>query len=328
MALRSAWTQWFPPAPTLTEENVPDQTGKVFIVTGSNGGIGFELVKILYAKGATVYMASRSQQRAEVAIRTIRSVMPAADPGKLRFLHLDLADLTTVKAAAAAFAAQESKLDVLWNNAGIGIVPNNTKMKQDLGLHIGVNCVAPFLFTQLLLPQLRAAAQSMPKDSVRVVWTSSWMTDSQAPKGGIDFDELNKGGTKNQQRDYATSKAGNWLLAVEGARRYGGEGILSVVQNPGNLASNIWQYMPKWTMMMLSPILHETKFGAYTELWAGLSPEITAKDNGGYIIPWGRLQQSSPRKDIVEAMKDPKDGGSSVAERFWEWCEEQSRQYA
>lgn len=149
-------------------------------MTGGNSGIGFDLVKILYAKGATVYMASRSQQKAEAAIETIRSTTSPEDTGTLKFLHLDLNDLTTVKASAVAFAAQESKLDVLWNNAGIAAVPVGTTTKQNLEAHIGVNCLAPFLFIQLLLPQLRAAAKVMPKDSVRIVWTSSWMTESHA----------------------------------------------------------------------------------------------------------------------------------------------------
>lgn len=59
--LRNLWSQWFPPRPTLTEKDVPSQHGRVFIVTGGNGGIGFELCKILYGTGATIYMASRSK---------------------------------------------------------------------------------------------------------------------------------------------------------------------------------------------------------------------------------------------------------------------------
>lgn len=327
MALRSAWTQWFPPAHVLTDANLSSQAGKVFIVTGGNQGIGFELIKILYGKGAKIYMASRSQDKAEKAIEAITTGINTKTPGELKYLHLDLDDLTTIKASASAFASQEPKLHVLWNNAGIGAVPPDWKTKQDLEAHIGVNCVGPFLFTQLLIPQLRAAAKSAPKDSVRVIWTSSLMTESQAPKGGIDFDELPQG-TKDPQRNYATSKSGNWLLAVEGAKRYGDDGILSLVQNPGNLTSNIWQHVPKATMMFLSPFLHKTVYGAYTALWTGLSADITAENNGGYIIPWGRLQRSSPRKDIVLAMKDEKDGGSAVASKFWDWCDQQTKQYA
>ncbi|KAM0803485.1 hypothetical protein BDR22DRAFT_838836 [Usnea florida] len=327
MALRSTWTQWFPPAPVLTDANLLSQAGKIFIVTGANQGIGFELIKILYGKGAKIYMACRSQEKTEKAIEDIATSVNTKTPGQLRYLHLDLNDLTTIKASASAFAAQESRLHVLWNNAGIAAVPASWKTKQDLEAHIGVNCVGPFLFTQLLIPQLQAAAQSAPRNSVRIIWTSSWMTESQAPKGGMDFNVLQQG-TKDPQRNYATSKSGNWLLAVEGAKRYGGDGILSLVQNPGNLESNIWQHIPKATMMFLSPLLHKTVYGAYTALWTGLSVDITQENNGGYIIPWGRLQKSSPRKDIVLAMKDEKDGGSAAAARFWDWCDQETKQYA
>ncbi len=330
MAFQSAWTQWFPPAPTFTEKDIPSQAGKVFIVTGGNSGIGLELIKILYAAGATVYMAARSETKAQAAITAVKASNPStsAPPGLLKYLHLDLNDLTTIKASASAFAAQESRLDVLWNNAGIASVPAGSKTAQNLEQHIGVNCVAPSLFTQLLLPQLLEAAKTSAPASVRVVWTSSWMAESQAPKGGIDFEEVAKGGSGDKNRNYGASKAGNWLLAVEGARRYGAKGIISVVQNPGNLQSNVWRHVPKLMLMLLSPLLHKAKMGAYTELYAGLSPDVTEAENGAYIIPWGRLQEANPRKDIVTAMKGEEEGGSAVARKFWAWCEEQTKQYA
>ena len=90
MALRSAWTQCFPPAPLLTDANLPSQDGKVFIVTGGNQGIGFELIKILYENGAKIYMASQSQGRAEKAIRAITAGVNTKTPGQLRY------DLATI----------------------------------------------------------------------------------------------------------------------------------------------------------------------------------------------------------------------------------------
>ncbi len=201
-----------------------------------------------------------------------------------------------------------------------------TYTKQGIELHLGVNCIAPLLFTRLLLPELRAAAATSPRGSVRIVWASSWMAESQSPKGGIDFSELPQG-TNNSNRNYGTSKAGNWLLAVEGARRFGGEGIVSVVQNPGNLKTDAYRHVPKIAMVFLNPILHEAVKGAYTELYAGLSTEITAEDNGAYVVPWGKIQRDSPRTDIVEAMRPEKDGGTDVAKRFWEFCEDQAKAY-
>ena len=313
---KSGWTQFYPPSPTFTESDVTSQAGKVFIITGGNSGVGFELIRMLYPTGATIYMASRSQQRAEAAIKTITS----SDPSKasyLKFLFLDLDDLTTIPASAAAFAAQESRLDVLWNNAGIGAVAVGTRTKQNIEAHIGVNCVGPLLFTQHLLPQLRAAAKSAPKDSVRIVWTGSWMVESYSPKGGVDFQILEQGGKKDPRFDYAVSKVGNWMLAVEAAKRYGSDGIISVVQNPGNLDTPIYRYQPKLTMMILNTIfLHKPILGAYTMLYAGFSPDITAEEQGAYIIPWGRIQKLNSRTDIYDAIEK---GG---AEKFWNWCEE------
>jgi NADPH:quinone reductase-like Zn-dependent oxidoreductase len=60
-SFRNLLNQWFPPKPTFTEDEVPSQHGKVFIVTGGNGAVGYELIKILYGTGATIYMASRSK---------------------------------------------------------------------------------------------------------------------------------------------------------------------------------------------------------------------------------------------------------------------------
>ncbi|KAM0165615.1 hypothetical protein ACHAQE_002367 [Botrytis cinerea] len=174
MAFASMKTQYFPPAPTFTEKDVGAQTGKVFIITGGNQGVGFELIKMLYPTGATVYMASRSEERAAEATKIITSSDPS-NASRLKFLHLDLSDLNSVRSAAQKFAKQEMRLDILLNNAGVGGEPVGSKTKQGIELHIGVNVIAPLLLTQLLHLQLRTAATSSPKASVRVIWTSSWM---------------------------------------------------------------------------------------------------------------------------------------------------------
>jgi NAD(P)-dependent dehydrogenase (short-subunit alcohol dehydrogenase family) len=320
--VRSAWAQIFPGAPAFTEKDVSDLTGKVIIVTGGNAGIGFELIKLLYGKGATIYIASRTKERAEASIEEITSGSSDSKKGAIKFLHLDLDDLATIKPAAEAFQSQESKLDLLWNNAGVGAAPVGTKTKQDIEKHMGVNCIAPLYFTELLLPQLHAAAKSAPKDSVRVIWTSSHMAETYSKKGGVDFKTLDKGAVTDSRFDYGASKAGNWLLAVEGARRWGPDGIISVVQNPGNLKTKIYDGQDKLTMFFINMILYPPKFGAYPMLYAGLSPDITSEKNGAYVIPWGHLQTLHPRPDIEAAIKNDK-----AAEKFWEWCEEKAKPY-
>ncbi|TGO41467.1 hypothetical protein BHYA_0021g00360 [Botrytis hyacinthi] len=108
MAFASMLTQYFPPAPLLTEKDIPSQKGKIFIITGGNQGDRFELIKMLYPTDATIYMASRSSTHAASAI----SEITASDPsraGNLKFLHLDLMDLHSIHAVAEEFSVREEK---------------------------------------------------------------------------------------------------------------------------------------------------------------------------------------------------------------------------
>lgn len=345
-SLRSFWTQHFPPAPTFTESDIPasSQVGRVFIVTGGNSGLGLELVRQLYPTGATIYLACRSRERAEMAIQDVISAAaatsmdtdmdmdmdrPVRSRARLKFLHLDLSDLSAVRDAAAAFAAQESRLDILWNNAGIGGSPVGTTTKQGIEGHLGINCVAPLLFTRALLPRLQAASRDSGSaaGSVRVIWTASLSVETHAPHGGVDEAQLDGGATRDPHGEYAQSKVGNWWLAIEGARRYGGgkdDGIVSVAQNPGQIDTDIWKRQPWWVMMILRPTLHPTRTGTCTMLYAGFSGDLALEENNGtYVMPWGRTRpwRQCPRSDIVKAIED---GGP---QRFWEWCEGKFREH-
>lgn len=188
---------------------------------------------------------------------------------------------------------------------------------------IGVNCVATLLFTELLLPQLRAATVASPatEGRTRVVWTSSIGADD-APPNGIEFDLLETG-TSDPIRNYQTSKAATWILGREYARRRGGEGITSVIQNPGNVKAGSYSGAPFLMMLFMNRILKETRLGAYTGLWAGLAPDVGK--NGSYVLPWGRvrLDEDTLRQDIIKALTTEEDGGLGYGKRFWEWCEQQ-----
>ncbi|EMR71229.1 putative short-chain dehydrogenase protein [Eutypa lata UCREL1] len=323
------WEQYFPPKPTFTEKDVKpgSQVDRVFIITGANSGVGLELVKLLYPTGATIYLASRSPPKIQAAIEDITTcVSPAPEtPAILKALHLDLADLTTVKPAAALFAAQETRLDILWNNAGSGF-PRGSTTKQGIDAHVGTHCVAPLLFTEELLPLLQATAKSTSssssssRGSVRVVWTGSVQIDMNAPEGGVDFARIERPPTTLYQ-EYAASKAGNYFLAVEGARRWGRDGIVSVCQNPGNVWTNIYanEYWLFATFLRVF-VMHEARYGAYTMLFAGFSPDIGEGNNGAYIWPWGRIRPVA-RPDVLQAASQGK------ATDFWNWCERAWKQH-
>ncbi|KAF7930432.1 uncharacterized protein EAE98_004832 [Botrytis deweyae] len=315
MAFTSMLTQYFPPAPLFTEKDLPSQKGKVFLVTGGNQGVGYELIKMLYPTDATIYMGSRSSSSAHTAIAEITACDPARAEN-LIFLPLDLMDFHSIRAAAEMFLAREEKLDVLWNNAGIGGLPPGTKTKQGIEGHMGVNVVGTYYFTRLLLGCLRRAVEGGVENSVRIVWTTSWMAEGKSPEGGVRMQDLERGGCGNEYVDYAVSRAAGWMMGVEAGKRWGGEGILSLIQNPGNLRTQAYRTQPPLTKFFINLLPHPAKLGAYTELFAGLSP-LTSQDQGAYIIPWGRIQprHRHPRADIYAAM----DAGRGA--EVWEWCE-------
>lgn len=225
-----ALSQAFPPKPKFTETNVPDLTGKVTIVTGANTGVGREIAQVLYSKNATVWVAARSTEKGEAAIEGIKKQHPESK-GTLKFLKLDLADLTTIGTSAKSFLEAESRLDILFNNAGVMTPPDGSKTVQGYELQLGVNCLGHFLFTKYLTPLLQKTAKSAPKDSVRVIWVSSSAADVLAPKNGFERDNLDYHEPRNLVFKYATSKAGNFYHNTEFARRFKDDGIVSVVRS-------------------------------------------------------------------------------------------------
>ncbi|KAK8078560.1 short-chain dehydrogenase [Apiospora saccharicola] len=318
------WSQFFPPTPTFTVADIGSQEGRVFLVTGGYSGIGFELAKVLYQKKGRVYIAGRSESKAHQAIKAIQE--SATDGGgSLEFLYLDLEDLTTIKSAVHEFAAKEPKLDVLWNNAGVSQPPAGSVSKQGFELQLAVNCLGPYLLTQLLLPHLRAASASVIPGSTRVLWTSSQFVELGAPQGGIVMSDLRET-PKDQARNYANSKTGNIFLATECAKRLGPDGIVAASYNPGASTTNLFRHTP-WMGMIARPLMYQPRLAALTTLYAGLSEDITLERNGCYIVPWGRVSQNL-RQDLQNATKSPGEGGTGTAAEFWAFCEEKTRDYA
>ena len=221
-------SQIFPPKPQFTEKNLSDQSGKVFIITGSSSGVGEELAQILYAHNAKVYIAARSEDKSRAAISRIQANVPQSN-GQLIYLHLDLDDLTTIKASAEEFLNQGDRLDVLWHNAGVMAPPQGSKTKQGYELQLGTNNVAPFLFTKFLRPLLAETAKKAPADSVRVVWVSSNGSEFFSVKNGVDLSNMDYHDDKSGMTKYGNSKAGNIYHGSELARRAGADGIISVV---------------------------------------------------------------------------------------------------
>lgn len=283
--MREFITQLFPPSPTFTEKSIPSLAGKVFIITGGNAGVGLEVVKILYSKGGTVYIASRSASKIATEIESIKSTFPESS-GTIRSLIIDLSDLASISACVSSFLVQESRLDVLFNNAGVSRRPAGSTSAQGHEIHMATNCLGPFLLTKLLLPVLLRTAKSSPEATVRVVFTSSSIFEMTGPQGGLSLPELVPGHfSEDCNRNYSASKAGDWFLASEFDKRTRTSGIICVAQSPGTLKTKAWDDVPWIGRKLMSLFFHDPIMGAYTTLWAGLSPDVKMKDGGRFGIP-------------------------------------------
>ncbi|KAI8630632.1 NAD(P)-binding protein [Xylariaceae sp. FL1651] len=326
--IRGAITQFFPPAPHFTEAQTPSLTGKVFIVTGGNSGVGYELVKILYSKGGKVYVAGRSATKIATAIETIKAETAGSTEGQLHSLVFDLSDLSTIAPSVSGFLAKESRLDVLFNNAGITRQPPGSVTAQGHEMHMGTNCLGHHLLTKLLIPILVQTAKSAPKDTVRIVFTSSGIIDLLGPPGGVAFDELEPGKHSDDMNyKYSASKAGNWFLAAEFDRRYAKDGVVAVAQSPGTLRTPAWDDTPWISRVIMAPIFKPPKMGAYTELWSGLSADVKSGDGQKFIIPWGRFYTMS-KKEHLASLKSKEEGGTGLAAEFFDYCDAKTKEFA
>lgn len=298
--------QAFPPKSNFRVDDIPDLTGKVIIVTGANTGIGKETAKVLLAHNAKVYIAARSQEKAEVAVKDLKN-----STGKEAFfLKLDLADLKSVKSSVEEYLSKETTLDVLFNNAGVMFPPTDWLTADGYDLQFGTNVLGHFYFTKLLLPTLIATAKSAPDGKARVITTSS----SAHALQGLTFSTFKDSPARKKMSTtqlYGQSKTGNVVQAFELARRYSSEGIVSIPLNPGNIRTDLMRHIPSFLRSVMNLFIYDVEYGALTQLYAGTVPEAVEL-NGKYLVPWARVGPTRPDA------RDPK-----VGEALWEWLEEQ-----
>lgn len=285
-----------------TEDHMPDQTGRVAIVTGSNSGIGWEAARVLATKGATVIMACRSIANANMAADQIKTLKPS---GKVVVMKLDLGDLKSVHAFAAAFRQDYDRLDLLINNAGVAKPPYG-KTAQGFEQQFGINHLGHFALTGLVLDMLDATP------GARIVTVSSLSHRS----GVIRFDDLNWERNYHPARAYAQSKLANLLFTYELQRRLvaAGHSTLAVASHPGWSATNALRHSNM--MRSLNPIFAQSpKMGVLPTLYAATAPGVRG---GDYYGPT-RLELRGYPKKVVSSVSSHDE---AVARRLWTVSEE------
>jgi NAD(P)-dependent dehydrogenase (short-subunit alcohol dehydrogenase family) len=296
-----------------TEADIPDQTGRVALVTGANSGIGLEAARALAERGATVVLACRNPAKAQEAVTTIAATAPTAD---VSVLEVDLADLDQVTVAAAAFAAGHDRLDLLVNNAGLMAIPKQTTV-QGYEMQFGVNHLAHFALTGRLLDRLLATPGS------RVVSISS---QGHRP-GRIAFDDLQSERSYGPWKAYFQSKLANLLFIAELKRRLAtaGAGTIARAAHPGGSRTNLGHENPGGIVNTLGHVgrplieklaLQPAAMGALPTLRAATDPAVVG---GEYFGPDGLGEQRGHPK-VVGRSRRAQD--AATARRLWEVSED------
>ena len=255
-----------------------DLDGRTFLITGANTGIGRATTEAVATRGATVYMACRSEAKA----RPVQESIAAATGNQnLHLLSLDLADLTSVRACADAFLATGAPLHVLVNNAGLAGKRGMTASGFELAF--GTNHVGPFLLTSLLLDRLRASAPA------RIVTVSS---EGHYRVDGIDYDAVRSPTrTRTAFHEYCVSKLANVLHTQELGRRLEGSGVTTYSLHPGTIASDVWREVPWPIRPLLKLRMRSPAEGAKTSVYCATAPEV-ARDTGLYYEDCRRKEAS------------------------------------
>jgi len=287
--------------------DLPDQHGRIAVITGANSGIGLEAARELARAGAGVVMACRDTAKGDRAAETIRAEIPSAE---LDVAALDLASLASVRAFAERYS--DERLDLLINNAGV-MVPPYTKTADGFELQFATNHLGHFALTGLLLDRLLATPGG------RVVTVSS----TAHKFGRIDFDDLQSERSYRRWRAYGQSKLANLLFMFELDRRLRAidADLLSVAAHPGYSATNLqFAATPSRIERLGSTVLNRVyaqsaERGAMPTLYAA-----TADIPGGSFVGPDGFQEMRGEPKVVKSTRAARDPQTAL--RLWEVSEQ------
>ncbi|MFF0065779.1 oxidoreductase [Streptomyces sp. NPDC005279] len=295
---------------TWTLDAIPDQSGRLAVVTGANSGIGQVTAEALARRGAHVVLACRSPQRGQAALDRLLSQAPGAH-AEVRLL--DLADLASIRAFADGW--DHDRLDLLVNNAGVAMVPF-ARTADGFESQFGINHLGTFALTGLMLPHLLASPDP------RVVAVSS---EGQR-FARFDLDNLNAERRYRTVFAYLQSKRANLYFATELQRRADAAGLRlrSMAVAPGLTRTNVLtagangnrgRLYGALTRLLLRVAFRPTPEGAKTSLYAATVPDLPG---GSYVVPDGPLQlRGEPvLRNRERAIRD-----ATTAHRLWELSE-------
>lgn len=281
-----------------TANDIPDQTGKIIVITGANSGVGYESALALARKGAHIVMACRNLDKAEEARKDILLLLPKA---QIETLTLNLGSLNSIREFSETFKARYPALNVLMNNAGIMGLPY-AKTADGFEQQFGTNHLGHFALTGLLLPALLVA----PHSRVVTISSSAYLT------GKMRFDDLQ--GERHYQRwsAYEQSKLANILFALELQRKLEATQAqtISVAAHPGHAVTNLQNHginqLERFQSRFFNALTGQpAEEGARAQLYAATAEQVQGGEfYGPKWILWGdvaRVEVNARGKNQADA---------------------------
>ena len=293
-------------APKWTEADVPDQSGRVAVVTGSNSGLGLDTARVLAEHGATVVIAVRDIEKGAAAAARIRQGAPDAH---VSVQTLDLGSLNSVRSAAAEVKAAYPRIDLLINNAGVMYTTPRQSTEEGFEMQFGTNHLGHFALTGLLLDSLLDVPGS------RVITVSSVGHRGLAK---IHFDDLHWTRRYNRFAAYGQSKLANLMFTYELQRRLAAKGAntIAAAAHPGFSDTELQRHLPSSARPAIRLIAQSSAMGALPTLRAATDP---AGEGGQYYGPGGPGEFAGHPK-VVASSRQSHD--ESIQRRLWSASEE------
>jgi NAD(P)-dependent dehydrogenase (short-subunit alcohol dehydrogenase family) len=290
-----------------TTADIPDQTGRVAVITGANTGLGYETAAALADHGAHVVLAVRNLDKGKDAAARITAQSPHAE---VAVRELDLTSLDSIRAAAEQLRSEHERIDVLINNAGVMWTPRSTT-KDGFELQFGTNHLGHFAFTGLLLDRL------LPVTGSRVVTVSSM---GHRIRAGIHFDDLQWDRGYSRVGAYGQSKLANLLFTYELQRRLAPRGTtIAAAAHPGGSRTELTRNLPAplaRVTFVIEPLFQGADMGALPTLRAATDPGVLG---GQYYGPDGFGEQRGYPKVVSSSGKSH---DVDVQRRLWAVSEE------
>lgn len=299
-----------------TPELMKSQKGKTFLITGANSGTGFQASKILLNKGAKVVMLNRNPKKSADAIAALKQEL--GKKADVSFIRIDLAELASVRKAAAEVLEKVARIDALICNGAIAQVPKQQLTVDGFESMLGVNHYGHFTLQSLLFPLIE-------KTKGRIVTVGSLGYDMGIKT--IQFDDMNWDKNYHQNNTYSQSKLAQIMSIYElqdrlkkagkkGVKAYAchpGSSATSLIKTSGNLATRIM-----FGLMSLSPMVQSAEKGSYPEVMCATEPDL---DERGFYGPTGRMQFVGPVGDCVIK---PHALDKAVAKKLWDLSEKET----